>query len=1043
LDTVAICSHPLQHLHTQIQWHEARRISRQFSARFLLLILVFRLPHKGRNMPLSSQPPQVHTPRGLTHSLAVALIALSGLASLPDATFAATTGSTAAAAHPSRAFWRDVSGMPASARGAAPSVQPSRYRATALDRNTLAALAATAPAERSDAARYSPLTISLPDPAGGFQRFAIVDSPVMEAGLAAKHPEIRTYAGKGIDDPTATIRMDISPLGLHASVRSQQGNWYIDPYYHLDDSVYVSYLGRNLSNPRAPLTESLLSEAQMTLERGSYRAADTVNIRAAGFTPGAQVTIVVRNASEAAPRQTVFATATRDGVVQARVTADPYKTQGSYSVTASDGVNTATSNYRVVSDTAPTLASSGTQLRTYRLALLTDPGYATYFGGSANVTAAKVALVNRVTQIYESETSIRLVLIAGNDVLNLDTAAQFSTVNGPCGGTACFPTASVSCSSATLTRNRQVIGLLVGASNFDIGHIGVGAGGGGIASLGVVGGNNKAQGCTGLPTPNGDLFAVDYVAHEMGHQFAGNHTFNGITGSCSGGNRSAAASVEPGSGSSIMAYAGICSTDDLQPHSDAYWSQKSFDEITTYTSAAETSINEVQLGVLSGFVTANAQSFQLQYGSGVSPVITGGSNYTTAGVKAAIEAIPGWPTGGTVTVSTLSDTAFTVTFGGTLAGVNALPLQLVGCTGCTGYVGEIAKGGITTRGGAVTATGNSAPVVAALSNYTIPLRTPFAMTASATDAESDPLTYLWEQTDRGAAAGTGLLSNTKASGPLFRQFGTRAVVSATDTLLFNSPGENVVGASPTRTFPDLPQILANNTNAETGLCPTAASPATAAQIDCFSEFLPTSDYVGFAGVNASPLSLNFKVTARDGKGGVNSATSSLTLAPGTGPFLVTSHNAAASYDSLSSQNVTWSVAGTDAAPIGTANVKITLSTDGGYTYPWVLAASTPNTGSKTVTLPLVATTRGRIKVEAIGNVFFDVSNTDFTVRLVGDLDGDGGIGCSDIAIVKASFGKVPGQPGYDPRADVNGDGAVDIRDLTFITQRVTIGSRCQ
>jgi len=146
---------------------------------------------------------------------------------------------------------------------------------------------------------------------------------------------------------------------------------------------------------------------------------------------------------------------------------------------------------------------------------------------------------------------------------------------------------------------------------------------------------------------------------------------------------------------------------------------------------------------------------------------------------------------------------------------------------------------------------------------------------------------------------------------------------------------------------------------------------------------------------------------------------------------------------LSSQNVTWSVAGTDAAPIGTANVKITLSTDGGYTYPWVLAASTPNTGSKTVTLPLVATTRGRIKVEAIGNVFFDVSNTDFTVRLVGDLDGDGGIGCSDIAIVKASFGKVPGQPGYDPRADVNGDGAVDIRDLTFITQRVTIGSRCQ
>ena len=79
------------------------------------------------------------------------------------------------------------------------------------------------------------------------------------------------------------------------------------------------------------------------------------------------------------------------------------------------------------------------------------------------------------------------------------------------------------------------------------------------------------------------------------------------------------------------------------------------------------------------------------------------------------------------------------------------------------------------------------------------------------------------------------------------------------------------------------------------------------------------------------------------------------------------------------QNVTWDVAGTDVAPINTPAVKISLSTDGGLTYPTVLAESTPNDGSAEVTFPDVAATKARIKVEAVGNVFFDVSDADFTL----------------------------------------------------------------
>ncbi len=153
-----------------------------------------------------------------------------------------------------------------------------------------------------------------------------------------------------------------------------------------------------------------------------------------------------------------------------------------------------------------------------------------------------------------------------------------------------------------------------------------------------------------------------------------------------------------------------------------------------------------------------------------------------------------------------------------------------------------------------------------------------------------------------------------------------------------------------------------------------------ASTECFAEFLPTADYVGFTGVNASPLSLHFRFTARDLYGGSSSGDTTLLLASNAGPFLVTSPNTAVVYRGGTTQTVTWNPANTNAAPVSAANVKISLSTDGGITYPYVLAASTANDGSEAVALPNVGSTQARIKIEAVDNIFFDLSNTNFTIQ---------------------------------------------------------------
>ena len=489
--------------------------------------------------------------------------------------------------------------------------------------------------------------------------------------------------------------------------------------------------------------------------------------------------------------------------------------------------------------------NSDQKFRTYRLAISVTGEYTTFFGGVPQAVAAINATMTRVNGVFEKDFAIRMVLQDFPELIYTNANTDpYSAASTGAGGAW----------SLELQRNLTAV---IGNDAYDIGHLfGRSGGGGSAGDIGNVcrnpSGNNdgtakgSAYTSPGSGNPEGDNFDIDYVAHEMGHQFGADHSFSHALH----GAPHNSAHMEPGSGSTIMSYAGITNA-NVQLHSDPYFLVRSIEQVQTYVNTQTCATN--------------------------TPIV------------------------------------------------------------------------------------NTPSVIEAMANKTIPKGTAFVLTANATDAENDPLTYTWEEYDRATSAVTTVTGNN-LTGAKFRSLaGT---------------------TSPSRYFPKLSLVLAGTLSS-------------------------ASDWEAVSNVARTT---NFRVTVRDNNADVAQQQTSIgvqNLTVGTaGPFKITSTKV---FNNAPGP-LTWDVVGTNAAPYNVSDVKIDYTTDNGATWT-VLSASTPNDGSEDFSFASFATnTALKLRISAIDNVFYAVAPVIVSAIVTCDGTAPAGLAVSGLTNATANVN-------WDPIAD--------------------------
>ena len=411
-----------------------------------------------------------------------------------------------------------------------------------LDAQAMAKWALNAPMEFTDQAKTKIILLNLPKPGGEMVPVKIVESPVMVPEEAAKYPEIKTYAFQGLEDPSISGRLTLSPRGLDALMFTQQGDVFIEPdgFGNLLHKAYYMIAG-DFPHPKD--------------DRRFY--------------PGYK--------HRDSP----------DGPIHEHVGQKELKLLMAYNI--------------------------GANLRNYRMHVIADGEYSIAVCG-ANPTrncvqAAIVAALNGMNALYIRDMAMKLNLTANTTIYldpNTDPFVAGGGANNP------------SWSSESLTHHKTLIttdfdgagpNTTVPLNTYDVAHlfsgrVGNASGGGGVAFLGVVCqdfelnglGPAKAGGGSGVPNPQGAGW-VSLLAHEFTHQYNADHTWNGTAGFCTPGQFGQNSSYEPGSGSTIVSYSGICNEHNIpNPGNINYYHTRSIEEANTYIAGGGNCANATATG---------------------------------------------------------------------------------------------------------------------------------------------------------------------------------------------------------------------------------------------------------------------------------------------------------------------------------------------------------------------------------------------------------------------------------------------------------------